>query len=160
LNRTEVLQETIDTYYQKLEEYDKQIFSQLALYIYYLESQKTDSDLYVLAKIIPEDHVKKIINYFSSSEKGSTLKLPSIDEYRKAYLLGVCYFLKEIKKWEWTRIKDFLPLPEQYQEILSPISIGKKINQISENLNKELVNLLVKCDIHSVIKALEKVDVK
>jgi hypothetical protein len=25
------------------------------------------------------------------------------DEYKRAYLLGVCYYLKEVKKWDWNK---------------------------------------------------------
>lgn len=151
MNNSLLLKETIEKYFKKVDELDKQIFSQLALYIYYLEGKRTESDLYVLAKIIPEEYVDKIISYFD----GTNLKLPKNDDYKKSYLLAICYYLKEIKHWNWEQIKAFIPIPKQYQNLLSPISIGKRINQISEMMSAEFISILNKYDIDDLIKKME-----
>lgn len=146
-----LLKETIEKYFKKIDELDKQIFSQLALYIYYLESKKTESDLYILAKLLPEEYLERVISFYD----GASLKLPKNEDYKKTYLLAICYYLKEIKHWGWDQIKAFVPIPKEYQDILSSISIGKRINLISENMSAEFISLLTNYDIENLIKKME-----
>lgn len=150
------LDETIDKFFKNKESLDNQIFAQLALYIYYLEDQRADTDLYIIAKLLKESDLKRVISYFSSFKKGGVLRLPSNEQYQRSYLLAICYYLKEILKWDWNKIKKFLPLPDQYQDLLSSISLGKRINNISENLNRQLLDILSKTKIEDLIQKLEE----
>jgi hypothetical protein len=42
-------------------------------------------------------------------------------------------------------------IDKQYQDLLSPISIGKRINQISEMMSAEFISMLNKYDINDLI---------
>jgi hypothetical protein len=133
-----IIQDRLDKYF-KIEEYNvKKIFNQLSLYIYYLESRDTKKDLYVLAKILPEEYLSKVISYFD----GDIIKMPTKAEYKESYVLALCYYLKEIKQWSWVQIKEFLSLPDLEKDDLSSIKIGKKINKIKEEINKNLLNII------------------
>ena len=115
------------------------VFNQLALSIFSLESY--DSDLYILAKILDHDNLVKVIDYFD----GDTIKIPQKDEYRNAYLLAVCFFLKEKKNWSWQKIRETLKLDELNG--ISTISLGKKINVLREALHFDMKQLLDKIEI-------------
>jgi hypothetical protein len=129
----------------KLEDYFKEeeisyekLFNQISLYIYYLSSIKSKSDLYILGKQLSSEQLKNLIMYYN----GDFIKVPTIDEFSEAQLLSICYFLKEIKGWNWEQIKKFLPSKEYSEFDFSSISFGKKINMIRESLKKDLMNSL------------------
>ena len=119
--------------FQKLQEYfneektlHKEIFDQISLYIYYLFSSKSQSDLYVLAKLLNNHELlRKLARYYA----GSKIQMPTGEELLEADILTICFYLKEIRGWNWEQIKSFFPL--EYQDFdFSSISFGKKINTI------------------------------
>jgi len=112
------------------------IFNELALWIYQQESGQ--HDLYILAKILEEKELFKLISYFD----GDTIKLPTKEEHRALMLTAVCYYLKEVKRYGWNEIKEFLDLPENNAKLLSSISIGKKMCKLSEKMSRELAEIL------------------
>ncbi len=131
-----IVKEKLKKYLKVEEETASSLFEQLALFIYSLESGK--HDLYILAKLLPEQEISKLVAYFD----GDTIKLPTKKEHRSLLLLGVCYYLKEIKRLSWDEIKTFLDLPENNQDLISSISLGGKINKLNEKISKEWVELL------------------
>jgi len=131
-----IVKEKLKKYLKVEEETASSLFEQLALYIYSLEAEK--HDLYILAKLLPEKEISKLVAYFD----GDTIKLPTKKEHRTLLLLGVCYYLKEIKRFTWEEIKTFLDLPENNQDLVSSISLGGKINKLNEKISKEWVEML------------------
>ncbi|OQA15562.1 MAG: hypothetical protein BWY64_02839 [bacterium ADurb.Bin363] len=131
------LKSIIDEYFRKEEELEKNNFDQLTLYIYSLESQ-TNSDLYMLAKLLKKEDLDKMVSYFD----GDVIRLPSKEEYKSCVLTALCFYLKEIKQWTWPEIKQYLNLPDNYKDELSSISIGGKINKVKASLGKDLLKAL------------------
>lgn len=131
-----LIQQKLDDYFKSQEESDEKIFYQLMLYIFGMESKQ--HDLYLIAKILPMDQLISFINYFG----GDTIKIPSKDTVQRNYLVSVCYYLKCIKGLNWTEIKELLNLPEKDKDMISSISLGYKINYISDNMTKDLKNIL------------------
>ena len=126
----ESIKKTLEEYLKVEEETASNIFNQLALYIYSLNSDT--HDLFILAKLVPEcktpeEYLNKIISYFD----GDRLQLPSKEEHRTLLLTAVCYYLKVIKGYNWQQIKELLDLPENNKNLLSSISIGGKINKLN-----------------------------
>lgn len=130
------IQNKLEEYFNKSKDSDEKIFYQLMLYIFGLDSKQ--HDLYLLAKILPIDQVIKIVNYFS----GDTLKFPTKDELYFLYLTSICYYLKCIKGMNWSEIKEFINLPEKDKDLISPISLGYKINAVNDEMSRELKNIL------------------
>lgn len=131
-----IVQQKLNDYFKSSHDSDEKIFYQLMLYIFSLESKQ--HDLYLLAKILPIEQVIKITNYFS----GDTLKFPTKDQLYSSYLTAVCYYLKCIKQMNWQEIKEFLNLPEKDKDLISSISLGYKINNLSDNMTKDLRDIL------------------
>ena len=116
----------------------KQSFDALTLYIYSLQSNQ--NDLYLLAKILPESSISELVSYYD----GDYLRIPSKDDYKVARLVALSFFLKEIEKWSWPNIKDFLSLAEEDADQFNTVSLGIKIKQVKDKMNKDLLNLLNK----------------
>jgi hypothetical protein len=144
------LKNVLDSYFIKDEVLNEQMFNELVLYVYSLESK--DSDLYMLSKILPEESLLKLIAYYD----GDILKLPSREEYKTCLLTALCFWLKTFKGYTWFEIKEFLDIPENNKDLLSSISIGGKINKLRDNLGKDLLNILEKTDEKQFVDLYKK----
>jgi hypothetical protein len=130
------LKQTLDSYFSEEDILNHQIFNELSLYIYSLDHRM--NDLYVLAKILDEDSLQKLIAYYD----GDLLRLPSREAYKTSVLTALCFWLKTFKGYTWTDIKDYLNIPDTHKDILSSISIGGKINKIKETLGQDIITML------------------
>lgn len=129
----------------------EQIFNSLTLYIYSFQNKQ--NDLHILAKLLPEDLIIKIVAYFD----GDYLKIPTKEDYQNARLLALTFFLKEVQKWNWAEIKDFLNIGEEDKDFFSTISLGKKMSTIKENLSfdiKKLLGNIDKKEIEDILRGL------
>lgn len=144
------IKEKLKNYLVVEEETASKIFEQLAFYIYSLESGK--HDLYILAKLLPEEDINKMVAYFD----GDTIKLPSKEQHKTLLLLSVCFYLKVLKGYSWERIKEFLDLPENNQNMLSSISIGGKINKLQSQISDEFLKMLQTTKIKDMDAFLDK----
>jgi hypothetical protein len=133
--------------YLQLEEKDAEsVFNQLFLYICSIEARTSSEDLYILAKLLKANDIKKIIDFYD----GDTLKIPRKEDYRISMLVALCFFLKEIKGYSWSDIKDFIDLSDNNTDILSTISIGRKINNIKAKLGKDILRALQNLHIENL----------
>jgi hypothetical protein len=130
------LRQTLEKYFQEEELLNEQIFAELSLYIYSLDSK--ENDLYMLAQLLEPDQLQKLISYYD----GDILKLPSREAYKNSVLTALCFWLKEFKGYTWNDIKLYLNLPENHQDIVSSISLGYKINKVKDKLGDDLLKLL------------------
>jgi len=130
------LKKTLSDYFSTEDILNHQIFNELSLYIYSLDHKM--NDLFYLAKILDEESLQKLINYYD----GDILRLPSREAYKTSVLTALCFWLKVFKDYSWTDIKDYLNIPDSHKDLLSSISIGGKINKIKEALGQDLINML------------------
>jgi hypothetical protein len=134
------LHATLENYFKKENILNEQIFNELSLYIYSLDHKQ--HDLYLLAKILDNESLQKLLIYYD----GDILRLPSREAYKTSVLTALCFWLKIFKGYTWTDIKDYLDIPDSHKELLSSISIGGKINKIKEALGQDLINTLNNID--------------
>lgn len=133
----------IDDYFESQKISDQQIFNILRLYIYQVKSGQSGSDLHLLGKLLQPQELEAVVNYYN----GDIIKTPKKSELLESTFLTICFFLKEVKGWNWLQIRDFINLPESDKELLSSISIGKQINQIKENMGKDIIDLIKTVDV-------------
>jgi len=140
------IRKTIAEYLALEKQTSENVFNQLFLYICGLESKDCPSDLHILAKLLKTEDIKKIIDYFD----GDLIRIPRKEEYRMSMLVALCFFLKVIKGYDWADIKDFINLSENNADILSTISIGRKINNIQDTLGKDIIKALQSLKIDNI----------
>jgi hypothetical protein len=144
------LKQSLEEHFSKDDILTEQIFNELVLYVYSIESK--DTDLPILARIFPEEQLQKLITYYD----GDTLKLPSREEYRTCLLTALCFWLKTFKGYSWFEIKDYLNIPDNNKDILSSISIGGKINKLKDALGKDLIANLDKIEEKEFVSYFNK----
>lgn len=135
-----LLSQTIEQYFKTDEILNQQIFDQLLLYVYSLNSDQ--NDLYLLAKLLDSDSLHKVIGYYD----GDIIKLPSREEYKTNMLTALCFWLKVFKGYSWIEIKEYLKIPDNNKDLLSSISIGGKINKLKDTLGVDLISILEKTE--------------
>jgi len=154
-SQNQIIKEKLDHYFKTDEVESQKIFDQLSMYIFSTESK--GNDLHILAKLLPREQLMKVINYYN----GDMLRLPTKAQFQDCLLLSITYYLKHVKGFTWTEIKEFLDLPENDKDMISSISLGSRINRIQENMNKEMLMLLDQLDLKKVdefVKGLRSVE--
>ena len=149
------VEKLINSYFEENKLLDSQIFSVLRLYIYTINSQTYNSDLPMLAKLLQPEELSKIIEYFN----GDIIKIPTKVEYRESLFLSLCFYLKEVRGWNWIQIKEYINLSEADKELLSSISLGKKINAIKDHMGKDIMDLIKNMDIEQLQDVLNEVQI-
>lgn len=152
----DLLLNKINKHFEIEEELNKSILDQLAFYVYYIESQRSQSDLYLLARLLDKKSLYALIDYFDDD----IIDMPSKEEYNRSYLLGITFFLKKVIKLNWDQIRNFLKLsPENIdEEDVSSISLGRRINQIEEELLGSIGKNLKKIKVKDIKELLKEVD--
>lgn len=145
------IEEKLKEYFKLEKQKDQGILNQIILFVYFLESQSTQSDLFILGRLLSSQDLYKLISYFD----GDIIKMPSKEEFKKAYIVAISYYLKEIKHLDWNEVKTFLPETEDFAEYTSPTSLGRRVSQVKEKMTRELFKLINELDIDT-IKEKEK----
>lgn len=148
MDKNTTLKETVAKYFETIETKDTEILKQLQLYIYSIDTG--DSDLYMLAKLLPEELLDKVIEYFD----GGTVSLPSIDEMKVLKMVAIVYFLKKIKGLPWKKIKQLLNIDDDSS--LNTAIFSRKIDRIDDQLKNSFKSLLNKMSESDIEKLLMK----
>lgn len=152
----DILKKRYEEYFKKERYTSEKIFNILSFFIYQLEAGETD--LFMLAKLLENKDLRKIIKYYD----GDSIRMPSVEKHKECELLAFTFFMREIKKKSWNDIKQILKLPENFENEISSISLGKKHTEIKKKINEETINILkqtLKDSIESqkILKSLEDI---
>lgn len=91
-----------------------------------------NSDLRGLFNILDLESFIKLISFFD----GTTISLPKKQELKDIIILALCYYYKEIKGYEWDKIK------EQFPFEISSIKFGLRIKSFNNYLSGKLKKIL------------------
>jgi hypothetical protein len=147
ISKDEILKD-IQEFFKADEQSTKDLLNQVTLFVYSIE--KSSSDLYHLAKLLPDKYLTKVINYFD----GGVIRVPSKEEYKKNLLLTIMFFLSEIKGYDWAKIKEILDLDDDPS--ISTISIGKKLQKIKSQIRGRLQEILISLNLNEVLEIVKK----
>lgn len=140
--QTSFINERINDFLEQEKQCNKEMFAQLCLYIFSLESKENKNDLYLLAKKVSLEELIDLVCYYD----GDTIRLPNKEQLNDSFLIAFVMYMKEILEYDWPKIKKILNLPENEKDRLSSISIGRRINNIKEKFNKDINKILNKID--------------
>lgn len=108
----------------------------ISLLVYSIECEQKN-DLYLLAKALQEENnLNSIVKYFS----GTTLKLPTIEEFKLYEQISIYFFFTEIERKKFSFVTDLL---KQNGNEVNHILIGKKLSEFKDKLTIKL-NKIVK----------------
>lgn len=132
------LKKKLDEYFKVSEYTAEQALNALSLLIFSFDSDK--NDLFILAKLLKPEDVAKLVYYYN----GASLKIPTIEDFKRAKILASCYYLREIKGWSWPDIKEYLGLTEEEElEDSSTKSIGKQLAKVKKDLRPDFLDVLL-----------------
>lgn len=87
-----------------------------------------DKTLLTLFKSTDIEVFTKILLLF----EGRTVHFPTKDDIEEIFILGTCYYYKEVEGLSWDEIKKLLPFE------IRPTTYGIKINNLTELMRKKL----------------------
>jgi hypothetical protein len=152
-NQPGLINERIQQFLETEKIGNKELLTQLTLYIFGLESKENNHDLYLLAKKIPLKYLIDLISYYD----GDFIKLPTKETFIRTYLIANAYYLKEILDLSWSDIKKILNLPSLETDTCSSISLGRKINNIKDQFSKDINKIVNNIDAdEKEIKKMKK----
>ena len=134
------LTDKVNKYFDADKKVSKESLEIITWFVYQLEENR-QHDLWLLAKLLSEKDITKLVAYFS----GDSIKFPTKDKYIELRLVSVCFFLKEIQGWDWVRIRTFLGMNEN-DKTFSSLSLGHRVNKVKEHLVNDIKKTLVKCE--------------
>jgi hypothetical protein len=71
--------------------------------------------------------------------KNDVVELPKFTDFKDDLILAICYYYREIKKMEWTEIKERLPFIIDKDQT---ITIGIRIKQLKKYINEKFCEIL------------------
>ncbi len=145
---TDSLNETLNNYFKVSEYTGEKLLRALSLLVFSFNIEK--DDLYILAKLLNPEQLDKLIYYYN----GTSLRIPSIEDYKRSKIIVSCFYLREIKGWRWPDIREFLNLTEDEELEDSPSkSVAAEIRKMKEELKPEFFKILnEEFDFMDVIK--------
>jgi hypothetical protein len=105
-------------------------------------SESANNDLYVLSKYLKDEDIKNLI--FNMS--GRKIQLPTIDDYYRATLISICFYLLEIMGMKWDEVKERMKQENSFifDKYISSIDVGRKISKIKKYVNEKMFEILNK----------------
>lgn len=135
----------VRVYTEFKEQTEKELFNQLTLFVYYLFSkQKNMPDLYILARLLDDENLKRLRNYYKSGEK---LVIPSEDEWNEAEILACVFYLREVENMDWPDIQNIM---KQKGIEINAYSMGSKVADIKKGLIEELFSSMSEIGLETV----------
>lgn len=139
----------LDSYLAVEQQTDRQILAQLSLMIF---AEVSDSNLYELAKILPEDKVRDVVSYFDGAP---IVSVPTKEEYKRCVTATVCYFLHHVKGKSWAEIKRTLSLPED-DVSFSTVALDRLLSNLDQKFKRRLEKLATRLTEEKLLEVLEE----
>lgn len=146
-NLQQLIDSTLREYIEIERKNSKEAINQITLFVYDIESP--NSDLYHLARLLPDKELSSLINYFD----GDSVKFPSKEEYKTCLLITIVFYLHEIKDMHWNDIKKLVNLPD---DEMSYHFLKRRLNAIKQKINKRVIDDLFNLEEKDIISIIEK----
>jgi hypothetical protein len=122
---------------KQLSDSNLEILNSISFIIFELENN-TKNDLFMLAKLLDEQSLIKLIDYYDGSE----IKIPTKKEYKQNMTLAIYFFLTEVKGFSFKKasemIKDMSGLEIEESEQV----IGRRLSKLKDKLKDKLIQVL------------------
>jgi hypothetical protein len=145
-----ILEQSLKEYFESSEYNTEKAFNALSLFMYTLEAQ--DNDLFILAKLLDSESLSKLISYYDGAE----IRIPTKEQYKDLKILTACFYLREVQKWDWPTIKDYLKLENSDEEKFNSISLGKKIKKIVDETTPEFMDILMNSKLYDIKNVINR----
>lgn len=142
---------SIESFVKEDDKLSKEIFGQIMMYIYQTETQ---SDLYLLFKLLGFDKTIEMVDYFS----GRKIKLPTRKELADLMKWSIILYLRDHKNYEWKDIKSFLDTEGYEEQDFFDIKIKYKIDSIRKRMNRDLFEVLNKIGNERLLTFYKELD--
>jgi len=129
--------EDIEQIDNNLNEINLSIINSISFLIYEIENNDKN-DLFILSKLLDEQSLINIINYYN----GATIKLPTKLEYKRNLILSLYFYLIEIKGYSFQDAAKIIKDKAGYEIEEHDHLFGKKLKAIKDKLKQRVIQML------------------
>lgn len=122
---------------KQLSDINVELLNSISLIIFEIENN-TKNDLFMLANILDEKSLARLIDYYDGSE----IKMPSKNEYKQNLILALYFYLIEIKGYNFKKATDMMKDMSNLQVEESEQYIGRRLSKVKEKLKERLILLI------------------
>lgn len=120
-----------------LNEINLSLINSISFVIYEIENNDKN-DLFILSKLLDEQSLINIINYYN----GATIKLPTKLEYKRNLILSLYFYLVEIKGYSFKEAAQIIKDKAGYEIEEHDVAFGKKLKSIRNKLKDRVLQIL------------------
>jgi len=122
---------------EDMTEINLSIINSISFLIYEIENNDKN-DLFILSKLLDEQSLINIINYYN----GTTIRLPSKLEYKRNLILSLYFYLVEIKGYDFKQASQIIKDKAGYEIEEHDHLFGKKLKAIKDKLKERVLQML------------------
>lgn len=122
---------------KQLSDSNIEILNSISLIVFELENN-TKNDLFMLAKLLDENTLASLIDYFDGKE----IRMPSKKEYKENLIIALYFYLTEIKGYSFKKSTDTIKELSNLEIDESEQYIGRKLSKFKDKLKQKLVQII------------------
>jgi hypothetical protein len=122
---------------KQLSDSNLEILNSISFIIFELENN-TKNDLFMLAKLLDEQSLIKLIDYYDGSE----IKIPTKKEYKQNMTLAIYFFLTEVKGFSFKKASEMIKEMSGLEIEESEQVIGRRLSKLKDKLKDKLIQVL------------------
>lgn len=121
---------------EKMTEINLSLINSIAFLIYEIDNNDKN-DLFILSKLLDEQSLINMINYYN----GATIKLPTKLEYKRNLNMSLYFYLIEIKGFSFKEATEIIRNMSGYKEE-DELGIAKRLSLVKDKLKTRVLQII------------------
>lgn len=122
---------------EKITEINLSLINSISFLVYEIENNDKN-DLFILSKLLDEQSLINMINYYN----GATIKLPTKLEYKRNLTLALYFYLMEIKGFTFNQSSQIMKEMSGFKIDEAENNIGKRLYLLKDKLKNRVVQMV------------------
>lgn len=122
---------------EKITEVNLSLINSISFLVYEIENNDKN-DLFMLSKLLDEQSLTNIINYYN----GTTIKLPTKLEYKRNLTLALYFYLIELKGFTFAQASEILKNQTGFEIEENEKSIGLRLKYLKDKLKVRVLQII------------------
>lgn len=122
---------------EKITEVNLSLINSISFLVYEIENNDRN-DLFMLSKLLDEQSLTNLINYYN----GTTIKLPTKLEYKRNLTLALYFYLIELKGFTFAQASEILKNQTGFQIDENEKSIGLRLKYLKDKLKVKVLQMI------------------
>lgn len=122
---------------EKITEINLSLINSISFLVYEIENNDKN-DLFMLSKLLDEQSLTNLINYYN----GTTIKLPTKLEYKRNLTLALYFYLIDLKGFTFAQASEILKSQTGFEIDENEKSIGLRLKYLKDKLKVKVLQMI------------------